>query len=297
MNNNADKPDSRSKLSSLFSVLEKQFSQDDTLFHSSSVEHLKGYDDILSYLASRGEAHYHYKHYVTRARALSILENNAIFLTDGSKWNDTFDREHFNPKFLTTKRFGTCFSASSEESIAMWMLYGGTDGNGAMIDFDRQTLTSAMQRESFECGTINDLGEFTVITTLPASKVQLDLVDILYFKTGKTNKVEIGRSSLKGGLYKLSTDIFPSIKQLVKHRSWSYENEVRLVATISKLDLEGNASRIKCIKIPLDLDRMFIENRFFDSPVSDDGGCFRESELSGTVEWNLCSSCHKIDNP
>lgn len=46
----------------------------------------------------------------------------------------------------------------------------------------------------------------------------------------------------------------PRIKQLVKHRSWSYENEVRLVATISKLDLEGKASRIKSIKIPLNLD-------------------------------------------
>ena len=86
---------------------------------------------------------------------------------------------------------------------------------------------------------------------------------------------------------------FNGIEQIAKHQSWSYESEVRLVATISKLDLVGKASHVKCIKIPIDFDDAFVAGRVFDSPVSDDGGHYRDSELRGTVDWNLCSGCVK----
>lgn len=69
----ADKPKHKVTLSSLLSTLEEQYSRDDALFHSASVEHLEGYDDVLSYLANKGKTHRHYRHYATRSRAQSIL--------------------------------------------------------------------------------------------------------------------------------------------------------------------------------------------------------------------------------
>lgn len=216
-----------------------------------------------------------------------------MYLTDGTSWNDKFDRERFNPSFMSTKRFGACFSASSVESVAMWMLYGGMDGNGAMINFNRRTLQGAMGRESYECGWFDADGEFQCLVELPADRLELRLVDILYFQNHADGNVTVGRSSLEGGRHVIGGEAFNGIEQIAKHQSWSYENEVRLVATISKLDLVGKASHAKCVKIPIDFDDAFVAGRVFDSPVSDDGGNYRDSELRGTVDWNLCSGCAK----
>lgn len=249
--------------------------------------------DVLAFLADRGGMHREYKHYGTRARIAGILGGGALYLTDGTSWNDKYDRENFNPSSMPTKRFGACFSASSAESIAMWMLYGGVDGNGAMINFDRRTLQGAMGCKTYECGRFGTDGKFQCLMKLPADRLSLRLVDVLYFQDHADGNVTVGRPSLEGGRYVMDGRAFNGIGQIAKHQSWSYENEVRLVATISKVDLAGKVSHVKCIKIPIDFDDAFVAGRVFDSPVSDGGGNYRDSELRGTVDWNLCSGCVK----
>lgn len=280
-------------LASVLTAYEQQVLRDDVLCHSQSQEHLEGYGDVLAFLADRGGMHREYKHYGTRARIAGILRGGALYLTDGTSWNDKYDREHFNPSFMSTKRFGACFSASPAESIAMWMLYGGMDGNGAMINFDRRTLQGAMGRKTYECGRFGADGQFQCLTKLPADRLSLRLVDVLYFQNHADGNVTVGRPSLEGGRHVMDGRAFNGIEQIAKHQSWSYENEVRLVATISKLDLVGKASHVKCVKIPIDFDDAFVAGRVFDSPVSDDEGNYRDSELRGTVDWNLCSGCAK----
>lgn len=285
--------ETKSTLAGVLIAYEKQVLRDDVLCHSQSQEHLEGYRDVLSFLADRGGTHREYKHYATRARIAGILRSGVLYLTDGTSWNDKYDREHFNPSFMSTKRFGACFSASSTESVAMWMLYGGMDGNGAMINFDRRTLRGAMCRESYECGWFGTDGKFECIVELTADRLSLRLVDVFYFQNHADGNVTVGRPSIEGGRHVMDGRAFNGIEQIAKHQSWSYENEVRLVATISKLDLVGKASHVKCIKIPIDFDDAFVAGRVFDSPVSDDGGHYRDSELRGTVDWNLCSGCVK----
>ena len=280
-------------LASVLTAYEQQVLRDDVLRHSQSQEHLEGYGDVLAFLADRGGMHREYKHYGTRARIASILKGGALYLTDGTSWNDKYDREHFNPSFMSTKRFGACFSASPAESIAMRMLYGGMDGNGAMINFDRRTLQGAMGCKTYECGRFGTDGKFQCLMELPADRLRLRLVDVLYFQNHADGNVTVGRSSLEGGRHVLDGRAFNGIEQIAKHQSWSYENEVRLVATISKLDLAGKESHVKCVKIPIDFDDAFVAGRVFDSPVSDDEGNYRDSELRGTVDWNLCSGCAK----
>lgn len=280
-------------LAGVLTAYEKQVLRDDVLRHSQSQEHFEEYRDVLSFLAGRGGMHREYKHYATRARIAGILRSGALYLTDGTSWNDKYDREHFNPSFMSTKCFGACFSASSTESVAMWMLYGGMDGNGAMINFDRRTLQGAMGRESYECGWFGTDGKFECVVELPGDRLSLRLVDVLYFQNHADGNVTVGRPSIEGGRHVMDGRAFNGIEQIAKHQSWSYENEVRLVATISKLDLVGKASHVKCVKIPIDFDDAFVAGRVFDSPVSDGGGNYRDSELRGTVDWNLCSGCVK----
>lgn len=280
-------------LADVLAVYEKQVFSDDIPYYSQSQESLEGYRDVLAFLAYKGGTHREFKHYATRARIASILRSGALCLTDGTSWNDKYDREHFNPSFMDTKRFGACFSASSAESVAMWMLYGGMDGNGAMINFDRRTLQNAMSRESYECGCFGSDGKFRCLMELPADRLKLCLVDALYFQNHADGTVTVGRPWLEGGRQVVSNRVFNGIGQIAKHQSWSYENEVRLVVTISKCYLEDKTSRAKCVKIPIDFDDAFVAGRAFDSPVSDDGGSYRDSELRGTVDWDLCSGCVK----
>lgn len=286
----------KATLTSVLAAYEKQVLRDDILRHSVSQEHLNGYEDLLAFLAAKGETHREYKHYASRSRIEHILSDGAIYLTDGSSWNDKYDREHFNPSFMSTKRFGACFSASSIESIAMWMLYGGISGNGSMINFDRRTLRKAMNHEVYECGYFDAEGKFQCLMELPGEELRLRLVDVLYFQNHPEGSVTVGRSSMKGGVFELDAKAFNGMGHVAKHRSWSYENEVRLVATISKLNLGGKASRVACVKIPIDFDSSFVKERVFDSPVSDGKGGYRDSELRGTVDWNLCFGCTKTES-
>ena len=282
-------------LESVLSLYEEQVLDSGVLCHAESQEHLEGYRGLFAFLASRGKNHTDYRMYASRTRVKGILSGGALYLTDGSSWNDKFDRERFNPSFMGTKRFGACFSASPSESIAMWMLYGGVKGNGAMIDFDRDTLLEAMGKDSYECGYFDSDGHFECRAVLPSGKLDLKLVDVLYFEGREDGAVAVGRPSRKEKWKVLDRRAFNGITEITKHRSWSYEDEVRLVATVSKFDLGGRPSDITCIKIPIVTEGDFASKRVFDSPICDEHGVYLESELRGTVDWNLCAGCGKND--
>ena len=63
----------------------------------------------------------------------------------------------------------------------MWMLYGGRSGAGAMIDFEKEVLVSAMEAPRFEFGHIGP-GGFVSEKTLSRDEVQIELTDIAYFR-------------------------------------------------------------------------------------------------------------------
>lgn len=281
-----------SSFQSLMAAYQQQIDDVEPLTHGDSVEHLEAYRGILRFLAEKGGRRRNYRHYATRGRIESIVSGGAIFLSDGSGWNDKYDRVHFNPPFSGTKRFGACLSATTSESIAMWMLYGGIDGNGAMINFDAKTLKNAMRRSDYECGYFDEGGRFVCTQTLGADKIIFQLVDVLYFskKQSGSESVLIGRSS-KDAQVELSASAFQGLQQVAKHRSWAYEAEVRFVASVNRLYLGGRESKITCMKIPLELSADFVATHVFDSPVSDGCGHYLDSELLGTVDWDLCHGC------
>lgn len=264
----------------------------DYLVHSAALESDEELRCLYDQLGKKSSRHRHYRHYLGEDRARQILSERAIYLTDGSSWNDTFDRERFNPSLLASeKRFGACMSYSSSENIAMWMLYGGRDGKGAMIDFDEKTLRSANNNTSFECGYFDE-GVFVPCKELNSKDVSFNLVDIIYFRLIKDSdmQLEMKRPAEGERWVGVTKELWSTMSPLSKHDSWSFEQEVRFIASIN-IDLLGkHRSKIKCIKIPLQFEDNFEDERVFSSPISNEGS-FRDSELSGTVDWDLCKGC------
>lgn len=253
-------------------------------------ESIPSYQQILDYLSKKGGNRKNYRHYATRERVQKILDDSAFFLTDGSSWNDKYDKRKFNPEFWDLKRFGICLSAATTESIAMWMLYGGLDGNGAMINFDRSTLRTAMSEDYYDCGHFVD-GKFEAVTTLPHEAIDFRLVDVLYFSDIRNDGSRTIERVGEERKVSISSEAFQHIEQIAKHEAWAYEAEVRLVATVHKDALLGNVSDNFAIRVPISVSESFVRNRVFDSPVATTRGGFHDSALLGTVDWDLCSQC------
>lgn len=291
------KPDNT--LDNLLKTLEERLTSPHELYHADSIEAYDVYWQIVDYLSATGSTRRNLRYYASRARVDQILSESSMYLSDGTTWNDKYDRENFNPPSSGYKNFGMCLSANTEESIAMWMLYGGIDGNGAMINFNSKTLKGAMCADSYDLGYFDTCKRFRTVLTLDASQITFRLMDVVYFDQSKKDKErfllerkgESKRTEISG---RLSS----GLHQIAKHKSWSYETEVRLVGSVSKLSLGTNADQCRFLKIPLNLNERFISSRIFDSPASDGRGHFRQSKLFGTVEWNLCSDCKSknVDN-
>lgn len=279
-----------STLEALITRLESKTSGTKPQAPGESLEHAKELRSILDHLDYTGSRRRNFRHYGPRSRIESILKESCFYLTDGSNWNDRYDRDRFNSSYAVDKRFGICFSAATGESIAMWMLYGGIDGNGAMINFDKKTLDTATVKDEYECGFF--VGDtFKKVKSIPASDIAFNLIDVLYFsEIGRDEKMTIARVG-DDRKARISADAFGFISPIAKHEAWKYENEVRLVASVPKLALGIEEPEITAIRIPFSCSDGFADTRVFNSPIADSSGRYRDSLLHGTVEWNLCSNC------
>lgn len=281
--------DGKAGFADLLTQLQSWVYEGDVLIHSASLENVDAYRSVCRYLSNKGSKHAHFRYYADIDRIKQILSGSAVYLTDGSHWNDRFDACNFNPHFSSFKRFGICMSYSASESIAMWMLYGGHSGAGAMIDFEKEILVSAMEAPCFEFGHFG-AGGFVSEKTLSRDEVQIELIDIAYFREGNEEnegyalKLPFEKQAEVTGL------ILDNLGPFVKHESWSYEQEVRMVATVDKRLLDNRASSYKCMRLPLGIPRDYPNRRIYNSPVSD-SALFCDSNLVGTVEWDLCNGC------
>ena len=75
-------------------------------------------DDIENGLKNNAEAHRNYKLYTSMGNALGIILTGHLYISNGENWNDVPDRNQMQEK----DSFGLCFSCSTVENIAMWML-------------------------------------------------------------------------------------------------------------------------------------------------------------------------------
>lgn len=246
--------------------------------------------ELEMYLATKAQNHKCYKTYTVSHRIQSWLEADCFYLDDGSRWNDIHDRNTFNTSQSDVKRFGRCFSFSTSESVAMWMLYGGMKKKGAMLEFTKKGMSELIRNTTYiELGNWVD-NKFNSVITLQQNQFDLALKDILYTGDSDANSIYIRRSDES---YKNAPiDVIKQLQYCVKSVAWSYENECRLILTVDK-SIIPNGSHVTSARIPL---KGFLQDaakaRIYCSPNYRGVKEFGESKISDEVDWDLCYGCN-----
>ena len=138
-------------------------------------------------LKKNGEQHRSYDMYTSMERALGVLLNGEIFLSNGANWNDVNDRYLMDIK----KSYALCLSCSTRENIAMWMLYGAEHGKkGAMLKLYPSVMKELVNVETIELGKFKGNGTFSVGYELKNKKdFEAYLTDVVYTDPCNNGKV------------------------------------------------------------------------------------------------------------
>ena len=242
------------------------------------------------YLTTKAQNHNYYKTYTVSNRVQSWIAADCFYLDDGSRWNDIHDRETFNHPKSNVKRFGRCFSFSKSESVAMWMLYGGMQKSGAMLEFTKKGMRELISNTTYvELGNwVNN--EFVNVITLQAGQFDLTLKDILYTGEFTSDTIYIRRSDEANKAAPI--DVIKQLQYCVKSVAWSYENECRLILTVDKRIIPDviNATSVRNPLKGLLKDKS--KTRIYCSPNYRGEKSFSESKISEEVDWDLCYGCN-----
>ena len=237
-------------------------------------------------LKENGKAHQNYKLYLPMERALSFLLTGNLYLSRGTSWNDTSDRILAD----TNNIYSRCFSYSTRENIAMWMLYGGERGeNGAMLNFYPSVMTDILNITTISLGTFVN-GIFKDCYTLDHNSCNFDifLSDVIYEDECKDDKVKL----TLGDEHVTANSSILDHKDIVhKNIAWRYEQECRLIIRLpQRWEAKAREEGLHDIKIllPAASYRKMANNRLTRSPIY----CGRvenglPSSLTGKVNWKL----------
>lgn len=254
-------------------------------------DNCKNSKQLFKYLCEKARTHNCYKCYSTLERITKIRDTNALYIGNGSKWNDITDRSDFNDESNEFINFGKSFSFSKEESVAMWMLYGGIHKLGGMIDFTQKGINSILETKKIYLGYF-DGDDFIEISELSREKFNIFLIDMIYYKEN-TRSYYIKRSD--ESYHNLSKSIFSKLKLCKKAYGWQYENECRLIISINKMFIPKKCDTVKIDLSGMDMGKSF--ERIYRGPnyPLDDVKNSLPSKLADTIDWSLCdeSNCQK----
>lgn len=246
---------------------------------------------LNDYLEEKAQGHNYYKIYTFEDRIDNIVGCRSLYLSDGHKWNDVNDRNRLNNDLTEYKNFAICFSFSKSENVAMWMLYGGMEKRGMMINFKPTMINNCIKNnEQIELGCFVD-GKYKCLQVLDKKDYKIKLVDVLYYgeDAENSNYYRVKRSDeyCDG----ITHDNFLALNSCVKSYSWSYENECRIIVSVSKKLISD--SRIDTVKLTLsnDVEAKHIAERIILAPNYRGNRQYSRSTLSNTIDWDLCREC------
>lgn len=239
-------------------------------------------------LRSNGERHLYYKQYTSMERALALIVSGCMYLSNGKSWNDVRDRDIMRQKRV----YGTCFSCSTKENVAMWMLYSADKGKqGAMLNFPRAVMKEILSLQSIELGKFDSkTQQFISAETLHKENgdYEIFLTDVVYTDYSSDKKLTLT----------VAEDHEPAEKSVLEHDdifhknyAWAYEKETRLVVRLSEkwhAYAEGNELSTIQIRLSNSSINKMKDKRLVRSPIYRGGVSYGElSELNGDVDWNI----------
>ena len=233
------------------------------------------------YLKNKARNHNSYKHYAPIDRILQIVKENKMYLVDGKDWNDTIDSDNFTSENSDFVNFGKCFSYAQDESVAMWMLYGGADYKGAMIDFTRRGIKNILNISNIKIGFFRN-NKFIAVADVYKPDFTMDIIDIVYYNK-KTRYLKHSDESCCN----VDSTIIDKLGLCGKSYPWSYENECRLIVSVKKEKIPDNCSAVEIDFEGIDLGKSL--ERVFCCPnyKGTDTNGFKESQLEGCVNFKL----------
>ena len=241
-------------------------------------------DTLAAGLKENGSQHRRYKLYTSMERALGILVSGNMYFSNGSRWNDLQDRQ----LMARSHQYGGCFSWSTVENIAMWMLYGGEGGKkGAMLDFPQRVMLEMLKTKSLEIGSFQENAFVPAATVTAGRDFTINLTDVVYSQlstNGEKATLTMGDEHVVVPTETLGhPDIFH------KYYAWAYERECRLVIHISEhVQAEmGAAAPVARLRLS-DAAVREMKDHLYRSPVFE-GSCDlgKPSKLYRQVDWRI----------
>lgn len=238
-------------------------------------------EELRRFLTDKANHHRRYKTYGSMERLQNCISTSSFYLSSGSRWNDTLDREQMKDPCL----FGMCFSFAETENVAMWMLYGSEGGKkGGMLDFSGKSLRSIINKGAVYLGKFGTTG-FEDLQAVPEAKAEL--IDIVYYSRTLNGKYRISHVD---DHVTVKTDILDGGSTVMKKSfPWHYEKECRLLVRIPEeykaFILEQNIQNIR-IQWPAvkTADWVCYRSPVYQGEAPENT---RVSGLYGEVEWDL----------
>ena len=235
-------------------------------------------------LKINGQLHKNYKSYTSLDRAKEVLLTGYIYLNNGATWNDIEDSSNMKERGT----YGMCFSYSTRENVAMWMLYSGNRGkNGAALNFYPSIIKEINNASTIEIGKVNPKKNiFEKVDDLYRRKGEFEIfmTDVVYVDPCKDNKSRItiyDESIIVGNKILNNDQIF------TKNYAWSYEKECRIVVK-PKVNIQDESCSIIRIKLSQKSIAKLNEDRIIRSPIYKGKVSYgRDSDLVGKVNWDL----------
>ena len=239
-------------------------------------------------------------HYTTAKIVDIILGNKAFWLSCPSRFNDGKDRDSFGKDDELKRYYTLCLSAEQRESLPLWYLYSGIDGQGARIslskkDFKRAILKSKYFLYEREENSLNQ----EVCELIPGVNMTIKTRDILYYRDIRNRDV----AELK---YNNKTLCSFSRDELKKYQSkylgffkksiWNYEKEVRVLITLSN-DLFNGLDKRKDYVVVMDFENAEIYNQLhikLAPEIIDEDELFEWENIKNftQITWNILQSDH-----
>lgn len=227
-------------------------------------------------LKERGLSHYHYKYYASDKRINQILSEKAIYLSDGSNWNDCCDGMNFLKNRNTL--FAKSFSFLKEENVSMWMLYGN-QCQGSMVDFKRTHIKRIIDENKDKSLQIGYFENEKFIVFKVIKPTDLFLIDICYEGHSRSSN----RSNIYWKESHSQVAIDNNCRWFVKDYAWRNEFESRLIVSLpEKISKRGLFVKLAIPELVIN----DLKSRCICGPSNKESE-FQESRLTNKVDWHI----------
>jgi hypothetical protein len=242
--------------------------------------HVKNAKDLKDYLMEKGKKHKQYKHYCRRDRLAKNLDNKCLYLMDALDWNDAEEKKNYRANSNGKKRYGLCFSYSTLENVAMWLVYCTLkDKEGLMMSLPNELVKDIINNtNSVTLGNFNFEGEFEPSPNeVAVNKGDIYLVD-MYYLTPSAVKYRCSRAEEHADL---ENEVYEGTKQYSKIYPWHFENEVRMILELDQ-EIGADFSAAK-IELSNEIVQKIKKEYLYEGPLNTSTD-YNKSSLKGRIK-------------